>query len=230
MSNYRAIGAVALLLVASVTGVTFAASQPAAADQHTTVLGEVLDGPDDNESTTEWTVDGLSVAWAAAGGAQDRAVWAISQNAPDFVAERFGAQDQLASAEAESVTTYWNEHNQTLMTWSNDRGTFSENRTIEMTWHLNGETATRYVLVNVSDGNVTRAHMVESTSRSVTDSTDLCRFAAEQSQEELQTFVTDYAEPNKDVDTAYLARLKGKYGDDVSTTLYPSSGDCGSAS
>jgi len=220
VQTYRLASAI-MLVAALVTGVTFATGA-VAADGHDSALGDVLDGPDANESTLGWASDGLSATWAGAQGAQDRAGWWISNQVPALETET-----STATEEARSVTTYYNGHNATLEEYASDRTNWTSNQTLEITWHLEDSTATRYLLANVSDGNVTSSRMVANTSRSADHTLKLCRYGAEQSQEELKYFVQEYAEDGEDVDAAYKARLKGKYNDDVETTLFPSGGECG---
>lgn len=229
MRFFSVVTAIALVL-ATVTGVTITAS-PVAADGHDdTVLGGVLDGPDANESVRSWAAGGVSSAWSAATGASDRASWYVGTILPDAVTDSVPAlkrDEPDPAAEAKALTTYYNGRNATLEAWANERGNWTTNHTVEITWHLGGETATRYLVVNTSNGNLTSTEMVSSTSRTANQSVDLCGYAAEQSQEELQYFVQNYGEPNEDVETEYLARLKGRYNKDVETTLFPSSGTCG---
>ena len=204
---------------------------PVAADSHDeSGLSAVLDGPADGESVSAWAADGVRATWAAASGARDRAGWAIRGYVPTTLSERFPSlahTPPAATDEARSVTTYYNGRSEVLEAYANARASNWTDRTVAITWHLDGETATRYLVVNASEGNVTSSEIVETTNRTTDHTLDLCGFAAEQSQEELEYFVQTYAKPDKDVDTQYLARLKGRYGDDVETTLYPSGGSCG---
>jgi len=211
MSRTGSITLAALLVVATVTGVTFATA-PAVA-QSDTPLGHVFEG-----DTSEKAGDGLSAVWSSVWGYQDRAVWAI-----------LGTKDRTASEEMSGAATYFNVNNETLISYANARRNFSSNETVEFTLHLNGETTTRHLVINATEGNLTRAEIISSTNRTATHVLEVCDYAADQSHEELETFTTEYAEPNESVDAAYLGKMKGRYGDDVETTLFPSSGDCSEA-
>jgi len=212
MHRTRRIALAALLVVATVTGVTFPTA-PAFA-QSDTPLGDVLGG----ETASEQAMSGLSATWEAIWGYQDRAVWTT-----------LAAKDQTASEEMGGVATYFNANNATLMDYANARRDFTSNETVEFTLRLNGETTTRYIVANATDGNLTRAEIITSTNRTETHVLEVCNYAADQSHEELETFTTEYAEPNESVDAAYLGKMKGRYGDDVETTLFPSDGDCSEA-
>jgi len=210
MKATKGIALSALLVVATVTGVTFA-TVPAAAQSETT-LGDVLDGAD----------DAGGAVWSAIGGYQDRSWWWLSQ--------QMDSSDRSASEEVNGVATYFNANNETLIAYANERGNWS-NETLEFSLHMNGETEVWYVVAtaNSSTENLTSARMVSSTNRTASEVLEVCGYAADQSHEELEYFVANFAEPNKSVDTEYKGRMKGRYGPYVETSLYPSSGDCSAA-
>lgn len=215
--SVRALVAIAVLL----TGVTTAAIAPAAAQSDSD--DPVLSGAFDSENAT--VRDVLSGGYAAAKAYGDR-IWFDLSGGVAGDAVPFLARDATSAAEqATAVTTYYNEHNETLEEYVNSRKDLSRNSTVEVTWQLDGETATRYVVANSTGSNVT-TEMVSSTNRTVDETATVCGFAAASSYEELKHFTEEYAEPDKDVDAAYLGRLKGRYGEDVETSLYPSSGTC----
>lgn len=209
-----------MLVAASVTGVTALAASPVAAADDDTLLGGVLEGPDDDESRTEWALGGASVAWSAAKGAQERSSWWFGGLNP------FADEPPGAAEEAKALTTYYNGNNATLEAYANERTNWTADHTVEITILVEDSEATRYLVANASNGNLTDTTMVKTTSRTPDETLTACGYAAEQSQEELEYFIQEYAEPNKDVDTKYLARIKGKYNKDVETSLYPSGGDC----
>lgn len=213
MSTDTRVSAVLALALLLVTGVTIGAA-PVAADSSDTALGGVLDSPTDNPGAV------LSAVWSGLGGARERtAFWAKNRVG-------MGDDETDAASQASAVTTYWNNHNGTLEAYANERDNYTEDHTVEVVWHLNDETATRYLLVNSTDGNAT-TKMVQTTTRTPDHDLELCGYAAASSHEEIQTFTEDFAEPNKDVTASYLGRVKGAYGDDVETSLFQSSGDCG---
>lgn len=217
------IGLVGVIALAVVTGVTVAASSIATGQQTETALDEVLDGPPANESTAGWALDGVTqgVKTFAAGleGGRQRVGWWLTHSLPGM------DSDYNASEIAAETTAIWNANNRTLDAYGNDRRDWSENRTVRVTWHVDGETATRYVVANVSNGSV--ATMMTSTElREPTESVDLCGYAAVNSPDALEHFIDAYAEPGEAVDAAYLARMNGKYAGDVDSTLYATSGDC----
>lgn len=216
---------VGLALSLVVTGVTIGASSPAVADSHDPVLGGVFsDDEDGNATVAERVASGAAALGAGLGGLQDRAGFWVSQTVGDRVPALAGDQTSAAD-QASALTTYYRANNETLERYVNARNNFSGDRTVEVTIKLNGETATRYLLANESNGNVT-TRLVESTSRTVNEDLTVCGFAAQSAYEELKHFTENYAEPGKNVDASYMARLKSRYGDDVETSLYPAGGDC----
>lgn len=218
------LAAAVVLVAAAVTGVTVAASAGAAAQAtNESDLEGVLDPGDDLLS-----LDGLEAAAAGADGLQARFRYWVSRNLPGAVTERVpGLAPPETSAEriAISVTSYYNAHNETLDEYANDRGDFSSDYVVEISIHLDGETATRYLNATDHSGNISTS--VESSKPgTVTESVDVCGFAAAHAHDELEVFVEEYAEPNKDVDKRYLGRLRGRYGPFVESSLYPTSGNC----
>jgi hypothetical protein len=215
---------VGLALALVVTGVTIGAA-PAAADSDDPVLDGVFSDDDGNEtSIADRVASGASALRAGLGGLQDRAGFWVSQTVGDRVPALAGDQTSAAD-QASALTTYYRANHETLERYVNARRNFSGDRTVEVTIKLNGEEETRYLLANESNGNVTTS-VVSSTSRTVNEDLTVCGFAAQSSYEELKHFTENYAEPGKDVDASYKARLASRYGDDVETSLYPAGGDC----
>lgn len=220
---------VALAVALSVTGVTFAAA-PALADHNTDepILDGVFSDSSEEDQEESSGLEKISSGWdsisAGLEGARARAGYWIGEKAGGVV-PFLEAEETTAGDQARALTTYYGNHNGTLEAYVNSRENFSQNHTVQVTIHLNDETATRYLLANESGGNVT-TRVVKSTDRTPNESLEICGFAAASAYEELKHFTQNYAEPNKDVDTAYKARMKGRYGDDVETSLYPSGGEC----
>lgn len=217
MSLSRRSAAVLLALALGVTLVTGGVASTAAAQ-------------DDSEFTSVLGVDGeqgTTIARAAFFGSLDRFGFWLGQQTPDFVADAMGQTDPpTASGQADAVQSYYNSHNQTFLSYANERKDWSSNRTVKVTWTISEETATRYVVADAANGSLTRTRMVTATNRTVGDEVHLCGYAARQSRAELETFYDKFAEPNKNVTAAYVGKLKGKYNNDVSTTLIQSRNEC----
>lgn len=217
---------VALAVALTVTGVTFATA-PALADHNADeplLEGVFSDGGGSSSSALDKASSAYTAAASTVDGLQARGWYWISSNLGDTVPMLAG-DDTTASGQAKALTTFYRANNATLETYVNTRENFTKDHTVEVTIHLDGETATRYLLANESGGNVTTS-VVTSTSRTADETIELCGFAAASAHGELQHFTEEYAEPNKDVDAAYLARVKSRYGNDVETTLYPGDGSC----
>lgn len=209
----------AVLAVLLVTGVTLA---PAAAAQSSGdgLLTEAF-GIQDEDADGFTADDGLAAGWSAFQGGLERLPW--------WVSSKTGLVEpqQPAAAEAVDATRVYNANNQTLLSYVNNRSSLSDQTYVEhVTWHIQGERASRYAVTNISNGSIQSTTMVSDTSKTVDGESHLCGFAAEQSAEELEWFIDNYASQDKDVPQKELARLKGKYGEDVSTSVFPSSGEC----
>lgn len=206
--------AVLLLVTGVTTGTAFVAT--ASAQDGGSPLGEVLDC--DSDSRLEQLQCAGGAAYSGLMGAKDRTAHSLFS--------WFGEDDSPSAAErAEAVESYWNSHNESFERYGNKRANWSQNQTVEMIWKIDGKTATRYLLANETNGNVT-TRIVESTSRNATQHLHMCGYAAEKSYPELQNFYEKFVEPDKDVTESYLAKLGGRYKEDVDTSLYPSSGEC----
>lgn len=216
----------AAVVVASVTGVTLLATPAAAQTDGDSLLGDVVgeDAPSFMDDPKGWAKTALSAGDAAS---ERFGYWARSKT-PSFVSETFPAlgNEKTAQGEADAVQSYWNKRNATLLEWANTRKNWSENNTVELVWSLEGETATKYLEVNATNGNLTRAEIVTSTDRTVDHDVELCGYAAASSRQEIERFVEEIAEPDKNVTAADRARLGTKYSGHVETSLYPSEGDC----
>lgn len=216
----------AAVVVASVTGVTLLATPAAAQTDGDSLLGDVVgeDAPSFMDDPKGWA----QTVWSGLDGAGERASYWARSKTPSFVSEAFPSlgHDRTAAEEADAVQTYWNKQNETLLGWANTRKNWSENNTVELVWSLDGETTTKYLEVNATNGNLTRAEIVGSTDRTVDHDLELCGYAAASSRQELEYFVEEIVEPDENVTAADRARLATKYGGHVETSLYPSEGDC----
>lgn len=209
MNRITATVVAASLLIGATLG-----AAPAVAQADGTAFDDVIDTGEEN---------GLDVAKAGyvfLSSSWERGKFWVAENSP------LGTVEQTADQEIATVANYYNAHNATLEAYVNNRTTLEQNHTIKLSLHIADTTATRYLEADVASGNVTSSRIVTSTDRTVTDRADLCGLAAEQAAEELEAFHDDYAAPGEDVDLEYLAKLRGKYGSDVDTTLVQSGGEC----
>jgi len=169
----------------------------------------------------------LSAAIAAVDGVQDRVTL---QYAPDWILDRLDVQrgDSNATAAAENATAVYNAHNASFETWVNNRTNASTSQdVVEISWHVEGEAATRYLAATVENGTYTDSAMVASTNRSTDETVSLCGLAARRSATELEQFHDRFAGPGENTTSDYLAKLGGRYGADVSSSILSSgSGTC----
>lgn len=210
----------AALVVALLTGVTFATA-PVAADTDTDSVLEGVLGDDDRS-----LADYASAAAAGFSGASDRALYWIQTSSLGETFDSLAPEETSPAEEAAALETAWNANRGDLESYANARDNWTSDHVVEIVIRGEEATARRYLVATSSNGTVS-AEMVESTNQTVTDDVQLCGYAATQAHDELAYFVDEYAEEDEDVDAAYLARIKGRYGDDVETSLYPSAGDCG---
>lgn len=227
----RTRAAVAVLLAALVlSGVTSGAAGAQATDSDTP-FADLLDDEDDGLAAVD--VPSLGAAWAAVNGAMDRTVAGIAGYAPDWLAATLGVDDDDATADdlAADAAAFYNERNASFEAWINARTNASTSHdVVRITWEVGDESAERYLVATVTDGNYTNTNMTATTSRTIDDSVTVCGYAARESVAELKQFHEEVVEPGADVTDAYQARLAGAYSEDVESTLLPTNGDCGGAS
>lgn len=119
---------------------------------------------------------------------------------------------------AEGLTTEFNSHNATIETYVNARftGTATNWDVIKVTVEQDNETTTRYLVATATDdGNFTDSRMVSETDRAADQTVVLRDYAAANAASELDRFVTEYVEEDRDIDAALRRRLAQQYGGDV---------------
>jgi len=163
-------------------------------------------------------------AWAsAARGAVERFVRTVT---PDVIADRIGSEIS-AEAAAANVSEYYNDHNASIEAWVNDRTNAStDHDVVEITWYVDGEEATRYLVATVENDSYVNSNMVTDTNRTVDETVGLCGLAARDSRDELESLHETFIGPGENVSRDRLANLATTYGPDVRTSLLESADGC----
>lgn len=183
----------ALLVLVAVAG----GPMGAVAQEDDSIVDDLLDGEDDGL---------VSAAYAYVNGQVDR-----------LLADE---TDETAAEAAQNTQATFNGNASTVQAWVNNRTSASSAYDVlAFTFEVDGETATIYLTSNATTDGYRNASMVDSTSRTVDESCTLEGYAAQQADTELATFITEYAEPGKNVSNSYLAGLAGEYGSDVDCTF-----------
>lgn len=196
----------AALLVASA-----AATPLAAADENSGPFGDVLstagNNADDNATfglSTARTV--ISTVTASLSGLRDR----VAYGAKAVVADE-DAQPS-ASEQAREVQSFYNTNNESFEAYVNNRTDAStDSDVIELRFTLNGETETKYLVADVSDGSYTNSQIVNSTDRTVDHWVELDGLAAADAPDDLEAFHDDYVAEDEDITQAYLSKMAAKY-------------------
>lgn len=203
----------ATIVVASLLLIAGAAA-PAAANP----IGDVFSDEDEDDGLLP-DVDAIV---AAATGVSDRvSAWASrTVNGPPD-------PESKATATAET----FNNNSAEIVGYVNSRATVdSSHEVAEITFVLGDREATRYVVgeVNSTTGNYTSAAMLtrsEYEARGLGDSDvdetiELSGYAAENAPDELDTFITEYVGPDKDISGSKdEARMKTSYAGGVSASF-----------
>lgn len=121
--------------------------------------------------------------------------------------------------QADDVQELVNEHNESLETYINDRfdGDASDWNVIAVRFEQGEHGETRYLVadVNETDQTFENGSMVESTDRDVDATVVLEDYAAANAADELDSFIENYVEEDRDVDAALRRRLAQQYLGDV---------------
>lgn len=157
----------------------------------------------------------VSNAMAVAEGVLSRVVASASSIGSDPT-----PADQAASDTMET----FNQHRGDWITYVNTRGLGSENhQVLELTFEVEDETETIYL---VSDYNTTTdeydsAEMVNATDREPDYDVTLSGVAAENADEELEEFHSEFVSQDRDPTSSYVTKMSAKYvrSDHVTGTL-----------
>lgn len=117
----------------------------------------------------------------------------------------------------------FNENNQSIETYVNDRVNASTSLdVIEITFeNKDGENATRYLVADVQDDAYANARVVNTTNRTVDESITAEWYLARNAGSELDTFVSEYAEPNENITLTYELNMYRKYSSSVTGAVWP---------
>lgn len=130
------------------------------------------------------------------------------------ITSKTGLSDDIsAETAADDLQEVANDNIAGLQSYANDRvnaGTDYDVLELELT--IDGETATRYATADVVNGSYENTSVVDSTDRSVDQSCTFEGAAARNAADELQSFIDNYVEPDKDVSEGLVSRITTEYG------------------
>lgn len=202
-----ALAVVTLILTASVAG-PVALTASAQSDDESGVV-DTLFGSDEDEDT-----DTITVVTAFVGGVADR-LNPLAERPEKANADEYGS----------NVQSTFNSNSDALMDWTNTRASGTEDEDVVRLKFTDesGNTDYRFIVtdVNATTGNYTSVRMMNASEFQNTDRDHdltfrMTPYASRNADEELNTFIDEYAEPGEDVDRSYLARIGGEYRDEIS--------------
>lgn len=178
---------------------------------------------EDNESF----FDGLV---AEDGTAEDAPLWervfrrVLNAVSVDRTVERTFGDSGNASEHAAAFQNEFNANNDTIVAYANER--LNATTTIDVIkiefQDKTGGNATVYLVSSVDTGNesFTSARIVNSTDRPVDHSVTADWYVSRHATAELDSFISEYAEPGEDIGTAYRLNMLRKYGSGINGTLW----------
>lgn len=237
MPQARRIALLTALLAVLVTGVTLVGGPAAAASSDHLLNGSIFNTSDDRNCDPSSGFDALDidVCRAASEGAYDRATWGLVDTfAPAktwFTSTVTGEEPEpLVEQRADEVQSVWNNNASALEAEYDDDLDLEKNRTyvVALGFELRGEETERY-LVAETDENGTASTQIQSNisdDLTIEETLRLCDYAADNAPAELRSHIDRFVGTDEQPDMEYGAKMKTRYGGDVTTSLYPSSGDC----
>lgn len=137
-----------------------------------------------------------------------------------------------ATTYAESFQTEFNDHNESIETYANQRLNATDDYDVFVVYFhdKDGGNVTRYVVANASNGNWSNARVVtptqfEDLNRSEDHWISADWYASKYAGDELDGFVEDYAKPNEDLTKRSQLTLVAKYGTGLESDLWNSESD-----
>lgn len=240
MSQNRRIALLIALLAVLVTGVTLGGGAAAAAsgsDSGGLLNGTILDESDDRNCDPRKGVDAVDtdVCRAASEGAYDKATWSfVSYFNPArtwFTTTVSGEEPTpVVEERADEVQQIWNQNASAIEAEHNDDLDLEANRTyvLAIGFELHGEETERYLVADTDENGTATTEVVASVGddQVIDETLRLCGYAADQAPEELRTYLDRFVGTDEQPDRVYAAKRKTRYGDDIVSSLYPTSGDC----
>lgn len=200
----------AIAIVCSMLFVTSLAIAPAAASHN-----------DGDESFIDGLRDDEEDNWRAATGALISGYWDRGSYYLSVKSAR-GDGPPAANESAEEFQTYFNNHSQELVNYTNDRDVGSEDYEVfRIRFEQEGEQETVYLVANYNTTAEAydNASVVDDTDREVDERITLEDYAAANAAEELGYFYENYVAENETAGTAYEKRLAGRYNGDVDQAI-----------
>ena len=198
-----------MLTAALVTGALLA--QPVAAAEEDSEADGILNGMfESDEETSRWEQfkSGIDRLLGGLSGSVDRLL--------DYKIEH------TASEAADDVTETFNANNRTIESYVNAHATASTSADVlELTFDIGDEQATRYLVADVNGPDYEHARIVTETTRSPDESCTLDQQAADNAAAELETFIDEYADPDKNVSAGYESDLTSQYAGEVHCSFLP---------
>jgi hypothetical protein len=136
-----------------------------------------------------------------------------------------------ATQYASTVTETFNANNGTIQSYVNARVAADRDHDVFAVYFSDreGGNVTRYVVSTVHNGSYHDLRMLtpaefDNTNRAVEHHVVLDWYASQHANRELDTFVSEYASPSKDLTTSYKARMITEYGGGIQSSLWNDSG------
>ncbi|MDB2237050.1 hypothetical protein [Halorubrum ezzemoulense] len=179
---------------------------PSAAADDCGVLSDLLGDCDDEND------DGLfNAVKAGVSGLIDRATYSVA-----------GGTDTTAQEQADKVQATFNADSNTIASYADSRITPTDDYDVIRLEFVDdsGDKASKYLVTTIDSNNdIAAVEMVDSTDQSIDAYLSIEGYAFEQSETELDRFITNYVDEDKTPQKSYLINKAAKFDGDISGTL-----------
>lgn len=165
------------------------------------------------DSFTDQDASTVDTVLAGVSGLLERVRYSASAMSP-----LSGTNDSEAVAtDATQLRETFNNNSAAIETYVNARfeGNESEWNVIEIRQVRGDETETQYLVADVENDSFANVSMVESTDRTVDKTVELRSYASDNAANELDTFITEFVDEDRDLTQSYQSELASKYGGHV---------------
>ncbi|QZP37073.1 hypothetical protein [Halobaculum magnesiiphilum] len=181
---------IAILLATAAIAPTATVAQ--SDDEDDGLVGDLLDGEDDG---TDWS---------------ERVRGAVTGFVNRVTADTSGTDAATAAADFQAE---FNANNATLQSYANNRSTAGTDfDVLAVTFDVDDESETVYLVADVADGDYQNATIVDATDRTVDEECALEDHAATNADDEVANFTEEFASTNDSSTDRYLGRLAAEYG------------------
>jgi hypothetical protein len=174
-------------------------------------IGDLVDDEDDEwlQERSEEFAFARGVAAGMASNALDRVPFVGDDEEPPAATTVAADVERLLEGNESAIVTYADGRLDPATSYD----------TVEVTYDIEDDTATHYIVANATDTDWAGFKVVNSTTKTVDESCTLTENAAENAPEELATMLHEFIRPDEYPDSKYVGELTGTYAGQVNCSF-----------